>query len=461
MIAKREASDKHFFLSEKIKEVRPKRNNEGDIDKCIAYCEEGMNNLVAFIKEDYDNARQNHLYLQEIGAKREFISPTPPPSILCRDVLIDCYLMTNQFDLAKSVVKRTLIAGAWNEELSTEQIAFIENVRNAHILLFDRLKEFPGTLQKDVYAIVSNVDKKAMQWYLANSKTIFKVKLKSTYSLWLDKKDVPDEDFKASFEIENSNKETQQEIIAETKEIMLKNDLSVRFPNWYVSISFGRSTSPNYEKAVMIAKGATQYIETTNNDNIIHQAVYSDEPKKYLDFVALYELIQSWKSSFVIINNEIIDRKIIGGLNYCYGDKIRSGNPDFCFGASYMTENPFGCHRLQISQSNNPWWSFGKFNDNGDWMIDKDEILNRIKEYSIPYIHCPAFSMEKILERLDDLPDFINPKRNHEWIRTSNGVEPKVLQTENAITLKVNVSRNEQQGLLSSILKFFGFKKQS
>lgn len=50
--------------------------------------------------------------------------------------------------------------------------------------------------------------------------------------------------------------------------------------------------------------------------------------------------------------------EIVGGLNYCYGDFCRNGRLNFCFGASEYTENPFGCHRLQISATNNPWYSF-------------------------------------------------------------------------------------------------------
>jgi len=461
VIVKREASGKHFFISEKIKEVRPKRNNLGDIEKCIIYCEEGMDNLAAFIKEDYDNALRNHHHLKEIGVEREFIPPFVPPSILCRDILIDCYLMTDQFDLAKNVVERTLTAKAWNEEQSAEQVAFVLAVQNARSYLFDRLKKFPGTLQKDIYAILPSVDKKAMQWYLANSRTIYKVKLKTSYSLWLNKEDVPEEIIEASKEVAISSEELLKDKEGLANELLSRNDLSVQFPKWYVSLSFGKSSSPNYNKAVMLAEKSPQYIETVGtDDNIIHQAVYSDESSEYLSFVSLYELVQTWKSTFVIINEEVVDRKIVGGLNYCYGDKIRSGDPDFCFGASYMTENPFGCHRLQISQFNNPWWTFGEFNNKGIWIIDKDSILNRIKEYSAPYIHCPSFSMERVLEGLDKLPDIIDLKRNRNWIRNGDGLEPKGSHVTNSITLTTTDSRREKKpSLLSSILKLTGFKK--
>ena len=117
------------------------------------------------------------------------------------------------------------------------------------------------------------------------------------------------------------------------------NSEHIVFPDWYVSISFGKSSSDNYMKAVTLAKAAPQYHEQIDDGKILHQAIYSSKPKEYLAFIMLYELVGNWKSSFVMINGNLIDRKVIGNLNYCYGDKCRSCNPKFCYGASYMTEN--------------------------------------------------------------------------------------------------------------------------
>jgi len=182
----------------------------------------------------------------------------------------------------------------------------------------------------------------------------------------------------------------------------------IDFPEWHVSLSFGESRSPNYPQAVALAKMAPQYREERFGEGLLHQAVYSDKPDEYLQFIKLYELVGNWKSVFVIINGQVVDRKIIGGLNHCYGDRCRSGNPDFCFGASPFTENPFGCHRLQVSAYNNPWWSFG-YMDGRVWRVDKAAILERLTQYSQPYRLCPAFSWDRVLKALDELPDTINP----------------------------------------------------
>lgn len=181
-------------------------------------------------------------------------------------------------------------------------------------------------------------------------------------------------------------------------------------PEWYVSISFGKSSSQNYHKAVALAKLAPQYHEQTDNGQILHQAIYSDQPKEYLAFIKLYELVGSWKSSFVIINGQFIDRKIVGKLNYCYGDKCRSSNPKFCYGASYMTENPFGCHRLQISAANTPWWSFYK-RDGFHWVLDRVAMKERIDSFAEMYYICPDFNYEQIISAFNQLPSKLSDRQ--------------------------------------------------
>lgn len=197
---------------------------------------------------------------------------------------------------------------------------------------------------------------------------------------------------------------------------------SIIFPDWYVSISFGKSSSNNYDKAVVLAKSAPQYHEQIDNGNILHQAIYSSKPREFLAFVMLYELVGNWKSSFVIINGKLIDRKIIGKLNYCYGDKCRSGNKNFCYGASYMTENPFGCHRLQISAVNNPWWSF--YRKSGlIWYLDKSAMKNRIDEYANIYQICPDFDYETILAELNKLPEKLSDRQMKQLAEKNFGLK--------------------------------------
>ena len=72
--------------------------------------------------------------------------------------------------------------------------------------------------------------------------------------------------------------------------------------------------------------------------------------------------------------------------------------------ASYMTMNPFGCHRLQISACNHPWFMFSVLKG-GYYIIDKQAIYNRAFEYSQAYRHCPNFDWERVEYIINKLPD--------------------------------------------------------
>ncbi len=218
----------------------------------------------------------------------------------------------------------------------------------------------------------------------------------------------------------------------------------VGFPDWHISISFGNSRSENFPQARGLAMMAPKYLEHTIEGKAIHQAVYSSQPTEYLAFVKLYELVSNWKSCFVVINGQVVDRKIVGGLNYCYGDRCRSGNPEFCYGASYMTANPFGCHRIQISAYNNPWWTFGRFDSRGIWLVNKEAMLKRIVEYSEPYRLCPAFSIDNVIESLKNLPDIINPKEDKNWIATGSMVTPARSQSALEFAIRLNITGSEE-----------------
>ena len=181
---------------------------------------------------------------------------------------------------------------------------------------------------------------------------------------------------------------------------------------WRISVSFGKSSSANFERALYLAQNAPEYTES----NGIYQATYSADPEQFLAFVKLYELVSGWKSAHVMINGQLEDRKIVGNINYCYGDKCRSGDPDFCFGASWFTKNPFGCHRIQMSACNTPWTDFFQPIATGEYMLDKCKMKRRIDYQGRVYSKCPAFDYDSIVDRLNSLPSVVTEE---EFIKLS------------------------------------------
>lgn len=187
---------------------------------------------------------------------------------------------------------------------------------------------------------------------------------------------------------------------------LISKNSSFQTTEWNIIVSFNKSTSGNFDKALYWAKKSIDYQENEYNGKTIYQAMYSSHPQSFADFMQLYELVKDWKSTAFIINGELVDKKIVGKIKWCYGDKCITGKSDFCYGASYMTKNPFGCHRLQISSCNNPWWSFGQPYGNRI-KIDKDAITNRINERSTAYQLCPAFNYTRAINTISSIPDYI------------------------------------------------------
>ena len=209
------------------------------------------------------------------------------------------------------------------------------------------------------------------------------------------------------------------------------------YHRWNISISFGKSTSKNFSKALFMAQNSDRFIEDTDEQaNDIYQAFYLEE--NYLEFQRLYKLIGNWKSTFIFINGKIIDTKSLGKINICYGDKLKFNDPTFCYGASEWTSNPFGCHRLMLTPSQTPWWSFGEYNRFGDWVLDKEAIKEKIEYKSILFDKCPAFNKYEALHVLSLLPDVIRKHKDKDkWYFTCEGVMPIDYNRTNEVIMKL------------------------
>jgi len=209
-------------------------------------------------------------------------------------------------------------------------------------------------------------------------------------------------DFKKNDFKSLENIKTKNEI--QNKDFLQTNELI--FPDWYITISFGKSTSLNYEKAILLAKRASQYHEQYNNGNILHQAIYSDEPKEFLKFVILYDLIGKWKSSFVFCNGVMMDKQILKELIYCYGNKCRSKESDYCYGSYGRKINPFPCRRIGIARWSNQLWRYYSKN-NSHYILNKQELVNLITNLAKKSGFCPKFNYDEMICALNSLSNKI------------------------------------------------------
>jgi len=189
-----------------------------------------------------------------------------------------------------------------------------------------------------------------------------------------------------------------------------------------VEISFGYSSSPNYEKAVSICQNLPSYESSGEGKDIVHHVVIPITEVELL--INLYELVGNWKSSQMLINGRPSSKK---DLTYygvgCYRNRQKAYSPEqYCFGERVYEANIWGCKRLNmpLMEWGGGWLEYGEFDDSGVWHFDKDRIRHdlevRLRENEL----CPVLDRRHVLETLDRLPNAINPKTDSNWAyRTS------------------------------------------
>jgi len=189
-----------------------------------------------------------------------------------------------------------------------------------------------------------------------------------------------------------------------------------------VEISFGQSSSPNFNKAVEICKNVPSYSITGEGKQALHKISL---PITEVDLIInLYELVGSWKSSQMLINGYTATKK---DLTYygvgCYRNRQTAYKPEqFCFGEKEYEANIWGCKRLNmpINEWGGGWLDYGEFDKSGAWHFDKDRIRHELELTLKENELCPVLNRKRVLETLDKLPISINPKKDSNWqYRTS------------------------------------------
>lgn len=254
----------------------------------------------------------------------------------------------------------------------------------------------------------------------------------------------------------NLRKKPSRETI-EQNELMMKNSIDVVNTKDDIDgfmLTFSKSTSPNFERALFLARKADKFQVSDYNEQKIYQASFL--PENHLNFITLYELVGKWKSTFVFKDGEMIDRKVLGQINYCYGDKLRSNSESFCYGASMFTENPFGCHRLMIHSGQKPWYKWVKSEDSKYIYIDKSGIHDQIEEKAATFKLCPSFNYEKVMHVFNEIPERLN-KKSELYKKLYNDSYSKTFSVDVGIHYEKEPPKRKtsEKGFLAKLLRLF------
>lgn len=215
-----------------------------------------------------------------------------------------------------------------------------------------------------------------------------------------------------------------------------------------IKISFGKSSSQNYNLAVRRAKKySTRYEEEIIGKSLIHKADYSLEslPKA----LKLWESVRGWKSTELFVNDEPAGTNELNTLKQtldCSKRRNESLLPDeYCSEglSDYDQGKYFGCKRLDVvlkdfewsegyyyeDEIRNIWYRQGNLDkENKTFHVDKERIIKLLLAESKKKLItlCPFFNQDNLIRMVNELPSDIDLNENEKFILDESGVVPIV-----------------------------------
>ena len=186
-------------------------------------------------------------------------------------------------------------------------------------------------------------------------------------------------------------------------------------PRW-LEIEFQKSHSQSYKTALELAKKNPTYCTIEREGERFHRVGFRATDAKI--FLKLANLVRGWKSFRLYVNGrEESWRSFFYGGYYCYEDRQASpGVNQYCFGESCEWFNWWGCHRLGFGFYNeDDWVRCGHMTRDEVFVLDKDRLRRLILSRLRTHRFCPIVNTQAILDRIDMLPDRIDPRGNPDW----------------------------------------------
>ncbi|HEV3446383.1 MAG TPA: AAA family ATPase [Gemmataceae bacterium] len=241
-----------------------------------------------------------------------------------------------------------------------------------------------------------------------------------------------------------------------------------------LEITFGKSPSAHYERAMHLAQRLPGYHGSGTGSNVLHSLVWTSSPSDAGTWEQLEELLQviaGWNSTRLkVAGREMHYARLAGYLNHirtCYARKLRRGaGDDYCSGKSTPTDEAsyFGCRCCYgvarqvdaLTSEGTSWIRYGTLTRKRDaFRVDKQAILKALNQDSRTAACklCPAFRWQRVCADVDELPELIKlgPQSLFQ-VRYAAfnpahalGIEPKAPPDSGAVAIQLGVTRLEKQ----------------
>ena len=194
-------------------------------------------------------------------------------------------------------------------------------------------------------------------------------------------------------------------------DVVKENTIVLHGKTPIVTLVFGYSTSGNYQRAIEMCSKNPSYELTGEGKGIQHKISLPITEAELLG--NLYDLVGSWKSSFMQIDGVSATKKdlVYGGVG-CFRERQKAYDPEmYCYGSAAYDRNIWGCKRLNMPlyEWGGGWLECGAFDKQGVWHFDKNMIRHELETAIEENKLCPIINRDLILKTLDRLPDRINP----------------------------------------------------
>jgi hypothetical protein len=159
------------------------------------------------------------------------------------------------------------------------------------------------------------------------------------------------------------------------------------------------------------------------------------------DFSAFHEALRTRPGYRIQINGRLIQEQYFTDWLHCYVRFRKARTPNYCYGASPLTFNVFGCHKLYTpdlaKRLDLCWFSHGALDPHsGLFFVESATLLQHLNRQLSYCGFCPALTQEKLSIGLNVLPDALNPECDDRWqFWPPDGVPQGVVPTGQALVI--------------------------
>jgi Zn finger protein HypA/HybF involved in hydrogenase expression len=198
-------------------------------------------------------------------------------------------------------------------------------------------------------------------------------------------------------------------------QVVTEKKLDFEIPDSGISIEFADSTSASFDTALDVAKSAPTYQECKRSNKKWYCATWPTD--QMLEIVKLADQLMGLRNRKVYFDGKELPWGDVFGFVYCMKDRQQAYRPtDYCFGLDEKQLNIWGCRQADMDWSDwSDWFSYGSFENESDFIFDKQRIRHELGKNLNYSRFCPFFRPKFVEAVFNLLPDKVKVTEDGPW----------------------------------------------